>query len=64
MEDYVETIGGFEKKAEKFIFLEYYIVEEGLSGTACLKFSKKKLLRSVEVKMLYDDIGCMVTSAR
>ena len=49
------------KKAEKFIFLEYYIVEEGLMWNSILEILEEKVAQGVEVKMLYDDIGCMAT---
>ena len=49
------------KKAEKFIFLEYYIVEEGLMWNSILDILEQKAAQGVEIKMLYDDIGCMVT---
>lgn len=49
------------KRAEKFIFLEYYIVEEGLMWNSMLEILEEKAAQGVEVKMLYDDIGCMVT---
>ena len=49
------------KRAEKFIFLEYYIVEEGLMWDSMLEILEEKVAQGVEVKMLYDDIGCMVT---
>ena len=49
------------KRAEKFIFLEYYIVEEGLMWDSMLEVLEEKAAQGVEVKMLYDDIGCMVT---
>ena len=49
------------KRAEKFIFLEYYIVDEGLMWDSILEVLEEKASQGVEVKMLYDDIGCMVT---
>ena len=49
------------KRAEKFIFLEYYIVEDGLMWDSMLEILEEKAAQGVEVKMLYDDIGCMVT---
>ena len=49
------------KRAEKFIFLEYYIVEDGLMWDSMLEILEEKVAQGVEVKMLYDDIGCMVT---
>ena len=49
------------KRAEKFIFLEYYIIDEGLMWDSMLEILEEKVAQGVEVKMLYDDIGCMVT---
>lgn len=49
------------RQAQKFIFLEYYIIEEGLMWESILEILKEKVLEGVEVKILYDDIGCMAT---
>nr|WP_067195114.1 cardiolipin synthase [Streptococcus sp. DD10] len=49
------------KKAKKFIFLEYYIVEEGEMWNGILDVLKERASQGVEIKMLYDDIGCMAT---
>ena len=49
------------KKAEKFIYMEYFIIEEGLFWNSILDILKEKALRGVEVKVLYDDVGCMMT---
>ncbi|MGN0505755.1 MAG: cardiolipin synthase [Lachnospiraceae bacterium] len=49
------------KKAEKFIFLEYFIIEEGLFWNSILKVLKEKAANGVEVRVVYDDIGCMCT---
>lgn len=47
--------------AEKFIYMEYFIVEEGKFWNSILDILKKKAAAGVEVKVLYDDIGCMMT---
>ena len=47
--------------AKKFIFLEYFIIEEGKFWDSILEVLKRKAKESVEVKVLYDDIGCMGT---
>lgn len=47
------------RKAEKFIFLEYFIIEEGLFWDSILAVLKEKAAQGVEVKVVYDDIGCM-----
>lgn len=47
--------------AERFIFLEYFIIEEGLFWNSILDILKEKAAQGVEVKLIYDDIGCMMT---
>lgn len=49
------------EKAEKFIFLEYFIIEEGVFWNSILEILKRKAAAGVEVKVVYDDIGCMGT---
>lgn len=49
------------KKAEKFIFLEYFIIEEGIFWNGLLNVLKKKAAQGVDVRVIYDDIGCMCT---
>ena len=47
--------------AEKFIYMEYFIIEEGKFWNSILDILKDKAARGIEVKVLYDDIGCMMT---
>lgn len=49
------------KKAETFIFMEYFIIEEGHFWNSILDILKEKTANGVEVRVLYDDIGCMMT---
>ncbi len=49
------------KNAEKFIYMEYFIIEEGKFWNSILDILKEKAAVGVEVKVLYDDIGCMTT---
>lgn len=49
------------EKAEKFIYMEYFIIEEGKFWNSILDILKQKASDGVEVKVLYDDIGCMMT---
>ena len=49
------------ERAEKFIFMEYFIIEEGKLWNGILEVLKKKALMGVTVRVLYDDIGCMNT---
>ncbi len=47
--------------AERFIYMEYFIIEEGVFWNSILEILKAKAAAGVEVKVLYDDIGCMAT---
>ena len=49
------------KKAEKFIFLEYFIIAEGKLWAEILEVLKQKVKEGVDVRMIYDDVGCMLT---
>jgi cardiolipin synthase len=44
------------EKAEKYIFLEYFIISEGMMWNSILKILKKKIAEGVEVKLLYDGV--------
>lgn len=45
------------RKAERFIFLEYFIVEEGEFWNSVLEILTEKAQAGVEVRFMYDDIG-------
>ncbi len=45
------------KKAEKFIFMEYFIINEGIMWNSILDILKEKAAQGVEVRILYDDMG-------
>ena len=47
--------------ARRFIYLEYFIIEEGEFWSSVLDILKEKAASGVDVKVLYDDIGCMTT---
>lgn len=55
-EDMLEEL----KKAQHFIFLEYFIVEEGMFWNSLLKILKQKVKEGVEVRVMYDDVGCLM----
>lgn len=46
------------KKAEKFIFMEYYIIGTGKMWTEISKILEEKVKDGVEVRVLCDDFGC------
>ncbi len=49
------------RSAEKFIYMEYFIIEEGKLWNSILDILKEKATQGVDVKVVYDDIGCMMT---
>ncbi len=51
-------------KAERFIFLEYFIIEEGRMWDSILEILKAKADSGVEVRVIYDDMGCLLTLPR
>ena len=49
------------KKAEKFIFLEYFIIQEGIMWGSILKILADKAAQGVEVRVMYDGMCEMST---
>lgn len=49
------------RRAEKFIYMEYFIIEDGIFWSSILDILKEKAAAGVKVRVLYDDIGCMMT---
>lgn len=48
------------KKAQKYIFIEYFIIKDGLMWQSILDILKEKVSQGVEVRVIYDDIGCFL----
>lgn len=49
------------RRAKEFIYMEYFIIEEGYFWNSILNILKEKARQGVEIKVIYDDIGCMST---
>ena len=49
------------ESAERFILMEYFIIEEGVFWNSILDILKRKVKAGVDVRVMYDDIGCMNT---
>lgn len=49
------------ENAKEFIFLEYFIINEGIMWNGILEILKKKAKEGVEVRVMYDDLGCVTT---
>lgn len=48
------------KKAKRYIFLEYFIIEPGRMWSAILDVLKEKAAAGVDVRLIYDDLGCIL----
>lgn len=47
--------------AERYIFMEYFIIEEGVMWSAILDILERKAAEGVEVRVMYDGFGCLTT---
>jgi len=47
------------RSAEHYIFLEYFIVQEGVMWNSILEILKEKAAAGVEVRFIYDDFGSL-----
>jgi len=46
--------------ARRYIFLEYFIIEDGLMWGQVHSILKEKACAGVEVRVIYDDVGCFL----
>ncbi len=49
------------EEAQHFIFMEFFIVEEGYMFGKILDILKRKAAEGVDVRFIYDDFGCVTT---
>ncbi len=63
-ESYLEAMISDLELAHDFIFLEYFIIDEGIVWDKIHKILKAKAQAGCDVRLLYDDIGCMRTLPR
>ena len=49
------------EKAEHYIFLEYFIIQEGKMWDPILEILERKAQAGLDVRVMYDDFGCMLT---
>ena len=55
LEPLLEALRG----AERYIFLEYFIITQGVFWDAILDILKEKAAQGVDVRVIYDDLGCV-----
>lgn len=49
------------KKAQSYIFIESFIIEEGVFWNSVLEVLTEKATAGVDVRVMYDDMGCINT---
>lgn len=49
------------KQAEHYIFLEFFIIDEGYMLDTIVDILAEKIKQGVEVRLIYDDVGCINT---
>ena len=47
------------KKARRYIFLEYFIIHEGLMWDSILEILAEKAQAGLDIRLIYDDFGCI-----
>lgn len=47
------------ERAERFIFLEYFIISEGEMWETIFDILRRKAAQGVDVRLIYDDFGCI-----
>ncbi len=49
------------KRAKRYIFLEYFIIEEGIFWNSVLEILEDKVKEGLDVRVMYDDFGSIFT---
>lgn len=57
-EDNYRSLVAELKNAKRFIFMEYFIIKQGEMWSAILDILKEKAAAGVDVRLIYDDLGC------
>lgn len=60
-EDMFERMKQEMEKAKQYIFFEYFIIQTGEMWNEILEIMKRKVAEGVEVRVIYDDMGCSFT---
>lgn len=58
-ESYYKALLEELKKAKHYIFLEFFIIEKGKMWDSILDVLLEKVKKGVEVRIIYDDVGCV-----
>ncbi len=60
-EDFLPRLLEELEKAERYIFMEYYILEEGVMLNGIVDVLRRKAEQGVDVRFIWDGFGCLMT---
>lgn len=60
-EAYFDAVLDELRKAQKFIYIEFFIIAAGKLWDRILDVLREKVAEGVEVRVIYDDVGCLFT---
>lgn len=60
-EEYHKALLEELKKAKHYIFLEFFIIRAGKMWDSILEILKQKVTEGVDVRVIFDDMGCIMT---
>mgnify|MGYP001853123479 CR=1 FL=1 len=60
-DDVLEDMLSALRSAQRYIFLEYFIITPGVFWNAILEVLEEKAKAGVDVRVIYDDVGCLYT---
>jgi cardiolipin synthase len=60
-EAYFERVLEELEKAQRYIFLEFFILKEGFMLNSIIEILEKKAADGLDVRIMYDDLGCFMT---
>lgn len=63
-DDIYEPVLEMLENAEKYIFLEFFMIEEGKFWNSILEILERKAKEGLDVRLIYDDYGCVALLPR
>jgi cardiolipin synthase len=60
-EAFFSRLLGELEKAERYIFMEFFILREGVMLDPVLELLERKARAGLDVRMIYDDLGCFLS---
>ncbi len=49
------------EQAQHYIFIEYFIIHDGVMWRTILDILERKVSEGVDARLIYDDMGCLTT---